>query len=80
MGKELKMMSIKELCDLRKGVEYLSDKYSKQLLTHGISNIENYVSKLNEHERSILEKRMKLVKLCNKIDDLIEDKISIYYD
>ncbi len=80
MAKELKLMSIKELCDLRKGVEYISDKYSKQLLTYGISDMENYISNLNEYERSILEKRMKLVKLCNKIDGLIEEKISVYYD
>jgi hypothetical protein len=80
MAKELKMMSVKELYDLKEVVFSLSEKYSKQLLTNGMSDVEDYLSRLNERERSILDKRMKLVHLGEKIDNLIEEKIETYYD
>ena len=80
MAKELKLMSVKELYDLKEVVFSLSEKYSKQLLTNGMSDVEDYLSRLNERERSILDKRMKLVHLGEKIDNLIEEKIETYYD
>lgn len=80
MAKELKMMSFKELNELKEATQLLADKYSKQLLTHGISDTEAYLNNLTESQRDILEKRIKMVKLLSKIDKVIEDKISVYYD
>lgn len=80
MSKELKMMNLKELNDLKIVASNLAEQYSKQLLTHGISNTEEYVNKLTDSQKLILEKRMKLIQLLSKLDNLIEEKISVYYD
>ena len=80
MGKELKMMSLKELSELKRSVQEIADKYSKQLITYGISDIDTYIRNLNENEKIILDERVKAVKLIEKIDKMIEKKISEYYD
>lgn len=80
MAKELKLMGFKELNELKESVQKLCEQYSKQLLTYGISDTETYVNNLTDGQRAILEKRMRLVKLLSKIDSVIEEKISFYYD
>ncbi|MBR6515732.1 MAG: hypothetical protein IKT40_02635 [Bacilli bacterium] len=80
MNKDLKSMSIVELNELKNIVNNISEKYSKQLLTHGISDTEEYLSSLHPSQRVLLEKRMKMVRLVDIIDSLIEEKIGEYYD
>lgn len=80
MAKELKMMSLKELNELKTSIQLISEQYAKQLLTHGITDTEVYLNKLDSHQRELLEKRLKLVKLLSKVDNVIEEKISFYYD
>ena len=80
MAKELKMMSIKELTELKHTVQELIDNYSKQLITYGISDINTYLNQLNQEEKRLLDERLKAIQLVNKIDKMIEKKISEYYD
>lgn len=80
MAKELKMMSIKELTEFKHTVQELIDNYSKQLITYGISDINTYLNQLNQEEKRLLDERLKAIQLINKIDKMIEKKISEYYD
>lgn len=80
MAKELKMMSLKELNELKYSIKDISENYAKQLLTHGISDTEFFYNNLTENEKIMLDKRLKLIKLLSKIDSVIEEKISFYYD
>ena len=73
-------MSIKELTDFKHAAQEMADKYSKQLVTYGISDINTYVSNLDEREKKLLDERIKIVKLLEKIDKVIEKKLSEYYD
>ena len=51
MAKDLKMMSVKELSDLKHVVQELADKYSSQLSVYGISDINLYIQNLSPQEK-----------------------------
>lgn len=80
MAKELKMMSVKELSDLKHVAQELADKYSSQLSVYGISDINLYIQNLSPQEKEVLSERMKAIRLVEKLDKMIEKKISEYYD
>lgn len=80
MAKDLKMMSVKELSDLKHVVQELADKYSSQLSVYGISDINLYIQNLSPQEKEVLSERMKAIRLVEKLDKMIEKKISEYYD
>jgi hypothetical protein len=80
IDKNIENMSIFELNQLKDIVVNIADEYSNQLIKYYGVDFNTYLNTMNEHDKSLLEKRLKYRKFYEKICKLIEDKVDIYVE
>lgn len=80
IDKNIENMSIFELNQLKDIVVNIADEYSNQLIKYYGVDFNTYLNTMNEHDKSLLDKRLKYRKFYEKICKLIQDKIDIYVE
>lgn len=76
--KKLNEMSLAELYQVREIVNSVSERYAQKLTTYGIMNQDVMLEKMSLVEARDFTRRSELMKIVNKIDKLIDEKINFY--
>ena len=79
--KSLNKMKLLELYEMKSILKDLSDRYGDMITTN--YEVNGYISKftnISNEDKIILDKRLKVVSLISKIDNLIEEKVMKLYD
>lgn len=80
IDKNIENMSLFELNQLKDIVLNIADDYSRQLVKYNGVDFNTYLNTMSEHEKSLLDKRLKYRNFYEKICKLIEDKVNIYVE
>lgn len=80
IDKNIENMSLFELNQLKDIVLNIADDYSRQLVKYNGVDFNTYLNTMSEHEKSLLDKRLKYRTFYEKICKLIQDKVDIYVE
>lgn len=80
IDKNIENMSLFELNQLKDIVLNIADDYSRQLVKYNGVDFNTYLNTMDEHEKMLLNQRLKYRNFYEKICKLIEDKVNIYVE
>lgn len=80
IDKNIENMSLFELNQLKDIVLNIADDYSRQLVKYNGCDFNTYLTTMDEHEKMLLNQRLKYRNFYEKICKLIEDKVNIYVE